>query len=230
MNKDVIRGITGLAILLILYLLIAFLIPFVKTNVFWASFVFTLIAFGVVAAAFHIAFMRNTDAKSRFYGFPIARIGAIYGAVQFAAGLLFMAIGPWVPVWLPVLLYAIALGAAVLGLIGTDTVVEQIQVQDVQLKKNVSFMRGLQSRLNQMAAQCDAPDAAIAVRKLAEELRYSDPVSSNALIDIERDLETAVDELQAAVAHGDTAAIQQQCRRASAVLNERNLLCKLNKA
>ena len=107
--------------------------------------------------------------------------------------------------------------------------VEEIHNQDGKLRKNVALMRALQSKLNQMAAQCDNPDAASAVKKFAEELRYSDPVSSDALAEIERDLNAAVDELQSAVIDGDSAAVKQLCRKASAILSERNRLCKLNK-
>lgn len=229
MKKDTIRGIAALGILLILYILIAFLIPFVKTAVFWVSFLFTLIAFGVVAASIYIAFIRNPEAKSKFYGFPIAKIGVMYGAAQLLAGLTFMALGLWIPVWAAVLVYAILLGAAVIGLISADAVVEEIHNQDGKLRKNVALMRALQSKLNQMAPQCDDPDAASAVKKFAEELRYSDPVSSDALADIERDLNAAVDELQSAVIDGDSAAVKQLCRKASGILAERNRLCKLNK-
>lgn len=229
MKKEHIRIIAALAILLVLYCLVAFLIPFVKTATFWVSFVFTLIAFAVAGVAIYIAFVKNPDAKSKFYGFPIAKIGVVYGIAQLVVGILFMALSRWVPVWVAVLVYAIALGAAVIGLISADAVVSEIQVQDEKLKKDVSLMRSLQSKLNQMASQCDNPDAASAVKKFAEELRYSDPVSSDALAEIERDLSAAVDELQQAVVDGDSTAVKQLCRKASATLTERNRLCKLNK-
>lgn len=230
MKKDTIRAGIGLGVLLLLYILIAFLIPFVKTAVFWVSFVFTLIAFGVVAVSLYMAFVKNPDAKSKFYGFPIAKIGAVYWFVQLILGLLFMALGKWLPVWLAVLVYALLLGAAIIGLISAEVVAEEIHNQDAKLKKDVALMRSLQSKLNQMAAQCDNPDAASAVKKFAEELRYSDPVSSEALADIERDLTAAVEELQSAIVDGDSAATKQLCRKASGILVERNRLCKLNKS
>lgn len=229
MKKDAVRGIAGLAVLLVLYLLTVFLNPFGKTAVFWVSFVFTLIAFAVMGAALYIAFVKNPDAKSKFYGFPIARIGVLYGAVQLALGLLFMALGRWLPAWPAVLVYAVMLGAALIGLISADAVVEEIHIQDAKLKGNVSFMRGLQSKLNQMVTQCGPSDMAKAVRKFADELRYSDPVSGAVLADIENDLSAAVDELQQAVVDGDSAAVSQLCQKASALLAERNRLCKLNK-
>lgn len=228
MKKDTIRWSIGLGVLLVLYILVAFLIPFVHTAVFWVSFLFTLVSFAVVGASMYIAFVKNPDAKSKFYGFPIAKIGAVYGLFQLVAGILFMALAALVPVWVSVLIFAIALGAAVIGLIAAEAVVEQIQVQDVKLKKDVSLMRALQSKANQMAAQCGDSDAAAAVKAFAEELRYSDPVSSDALEEIERDLSAAVDELQAAIVDGDSTTAQL-CRKAAALLAERNRLCKLNK-
>ena len=225
MKKDAVRGVVVLGVLLVLYMLIAFLIPFVHTATFWVSFVFTLIAFGVVAASIYIAFVKNPDAKSRFYGFPIAKIGVIYGAVQLAAGLVLMALAAIVPAWLAVLVFAVALGAAVIGLVSAEAVVSEIHVQDAKLKNNVALMRSLQSKINQIAAQSEDKG----IKALAEEFRYSDPVSSDALAEIERDLAAVVDELQAAVVDGDGDAADKLCRKAAATLAERNRLCKLNK-
>ena len=225
MKKETIRWGIGLGVLLVLYILVAFLIPFVHTATFWVSFVFTLIAFAVVAASMYIAFVKNPDAKSRFYGFPIAKIGAIYGLVQLVAGFIFMALAAYAPVWAAVLVYAIALGAAVIGLISAEAVVSEIHAQDNKLKKDVSLMRSLQSKVNQIAAQSENAD----VKALANEFRYSDPVSNDAIADAEADLAAAVDELQSAYVDGDSEAMAKLCRKASALLAERNRLCKLNK-
>lgn len=225
MKKNTIRVAIGLGVLLVLYILVAFLVPFAHTADFWMSFVFTLIAFGVVAASVYIAFIRKPDAKSRFYGFPIAKIGAIYGVAQLVLGFVFMALGAWIPVWVTVLVFAILLGAAVIGLISAEAVVSEIHVQDDKLKKNVVFMRELQSKVNQMASQSDLPE----VKRFAEEVRYSDPVSGDTLTEIERELSATVDELQSAIVDGDAENIPALARKASASLAERNRLCKLNK-
>ena len=225
MKKNALRTIVVAAVLLVIYHLIAFLVPFVHTGAFWVSYVFGLVAFGVAAASIYIAFIKNPDAKSKFYGFPIARIGVIYGVMQLIASLLFMALAAILPAWIAVLVYALGLGAALIGLISAETVVEQIKEQDIKLKGDTTLMRTLQSKVNQLSSQ--SGDAAI--KALAEEFRYSDPVSSDALAEIERDLASVVDELQAAVIDADQEAAGQLCRKAAAVLAERNRQCKLNK-
>ena len=226
MKKNFTRSAICLGVLLLLYILLAFLIPFPKTAVFWLSFGFTLVAFAVTGWALYTAFLKKPGATSRFYGFPIARIGVIYGGGQLVCGLLFMALGKWIPTWLAVLVYAVMLGAAVIGLMGAETVVDTIHGQDQKLKQDVRFMRELQSKVNQMAAQCSLPE----VKQFCENIRYSDPVSSEALAEIDLDLSAAVDNLQSAIVDGDNIAIRQLAQKADNVLSERNRLCKLNKS
>ena len=140
-----------------------------------------------------------------------------------------MALAVFVPVWIAVLLYVIALGVASIGFISAEAVVEEIRTQDVKLKKDVSLMRGLQTKIHQMTTQCDDAETVKLVKKLAEEFRYSDPVSSDVLTDVENELAVVVEELQTAIVDGDNEVIVRLCRKASAVLTERNRLCKLNK-
>jgi hypothetical protein len=124
-----------------------------------------------------------------------------------------------------ILLFALGMGAALLGLISVEAVVDQIQTQDVKLKKDTSLMRNLQSKVIQLAAQSDNA----AIKALAEEFRFSDPVSNAAISDAEADLAAAVYELQSAFVDGDHNVVAQLCHKASVLLAERNRLCKLNK-
>ena len=225
MKKDTLRAAIVAAVIFVLYNIIAFVIPFVHTGAFWLSYIFTLVSFVVVAVSVYIAFARKDDAKSRFYGFPIARIGVVYGIAQVVVSVVVMALSVLIPWWIPLVVYALGLGAAVIGLIGAEAIVEEIETQDVKLKDNTAMMRALQSKISQLAAQSE--DAAI--QALAEEIRYSDPVSCEQIADAEADLVAVVDQLQAAYIDGEQEAMAQLCRKAMALLAERNRLCKLNK-
>ena len=225
MKKETIRAVAAAVILLILYHLVVFLLPFAKTTVFWISYLFTLVSFGVAALSIYISFIKAPNAMSRFYNFPIARLGVGYCITQSVLGLIAMALGALIPGWVAVLVYAIKLGAALLGLISAETVVETVIAQDAKLKKDVTMLRGLQSKVSQMAAQSDDP----ALKALAEEFRYSDPVSSEDIAEAEAVLSAIIDVLQGAFVDGDNAAVAQLCRKASAALAERNRLCKLSK-
>ena len=224
MKKNTVRTAVVWLILLAVYHVIVFAVPFTHNGAFWLSYVFALAAFAVLGAATYLGEIKGEGVKSKFYGFPILRLGAVYFAVQIVLSLIVMAVAV-VKIWVALVVYVILLGAAAIGLIAADAMREEIQRQDVKLKKDVSFMRNLQSKVCQMATQCDAPE----LKRFAEDIRYSDPVSSDALGDIEQELAAAVEELQAAVVDGDGESVAQLCRKASAVLSERNRLCKLGK-
>lgn len=149
MKKDTIRAIVVAVIALAIYNLVAFVVPFAHTAAFWISYGFTMASFVVVTASIYIAFIKNPDAKSRFYGFPIARIGVLYGGAQLIVSLIVMALAKWTPWWIPTLVYAIGLGATIIGLVSAEAVVDEIQTQDVKLKDNTVMMR---------AAVQDQPD------------------------------------------------------------------------
>lgn len=229
MSKNKVRMIIAIAVPVVLYHLLVFLIPFSKTTVFWISYVFTLASMAIMVASFNIAFRKGDDIKSKFYGFPIARIGFFYGVIQMAISLGAMALGILIPWWVILLVYAILMGGALLGLVGADIVRDEIEEQDARLKKAVSAMRTIQSKVNQLPAQCEDETVAAALKRFVEDVRYSDPVSNEALAEIEAKLSEVVDQLQQAVASDNAELILQLCKKATAVLMERNRLCKLNK-
>ena len=229
MKKGSIRAVTALLVLLVLYLIVTFVAPFYHGPVFWCTFGFSLLAFALAGISAYLGFVKQPDAKSKFYGFPILRIGAIYLVAHLVLGLIFTLAGRWISIWIPVILYAVGAGIAALGLISADAVVGQIRRMDDKMKKNVTMMRSLQSKVNQLPAQCEDAEAADLLKAFCEEIRFSDPVSSEAIQDAEWDLSAVVDELQQAVVDGDADAIKVLCKRGRTALAERNRLCKLNK-
>ena len=228
-KKNMTRSIVILAIVLVAYCILVFAIPFVRGGVFWLSFVFTLIALCSQVYVLKTSFAHGESARSKFYGFPIARIGLIYLAVQLIAGFVCMAVGLILPVWVALLVFVIILAAAAIGLITTEGIRDEAERQDEVLKKNVSNMRTLQSKAAAIAAQCEDADTKKALAALADKFRFSDPVSSDATAEAEESLAALTDELQAAVLDRDTEAAVSLAGKLEAALAERNRLCRLNK-
>lgn len=232
MTKNKLRMIIAMSVVLVLYHLLAFLIPFPKTTVFWISYGFTLGSIAIMVVSLARAFRNGDDIQSKFYGFPIARIGVLYSGFQIVLGLAVMALGfmlkeiPWWPV---LLVYAVLMGAALLGLIGADIVRDEIENQEEKLDQKVSAMRTIQSKVSQLTLLCEDEEIASEVKKFAEEVRYSDPVSCEALDEIEEDLAAIVHDLHQAILDEDSTAARKLCKTATSVLLERNRLCKLNK-
>lgn len=227
MTKNRIRFYISLAAVLVAFCVIALVVPFVRSACFWLSFAFGVLAIGVQLYTMPRA-MRG-KLRSKFYGFPILRISFIYLAAQLVLSLLFMALAKLVPVWVPTVLYLVLLCAALIGFVGADSVRDEVVRQDDRTKQQVSVMRAFQSQVANLSINCDESCKA-ELDKLADEFRYSDPVSSDAITDAEDELRCCIDELQRAVAENQSEDISRLCRKTSLVLAERNRLCKLNKA
>lgn len=228
MAKNKTRFFIVLAILFAVFTVIAIALPLAKTATFWLSYIFAVIALAVQIYAYPKAFA-GESVKSKFYGFPIARITTVYLIAQLALSLIFMLAAKWVPAWIPVILFAVLLGAAAIGFITAEGMRDEVERQDVVHKADVGTMRALQSKARAIAAQCEGDEARKALARLSDDLSYSDPVSSPAIADAETELAACIDNLQQAVVDGSEEEILTLCRKAAAALAERNRLCKLNK-
>ena len=228
LGKNAIRFLVVIGILFVLFNVIAFAVPFVKSSVYWVAYMFGVIAILVQIPVMKIAFGNANNVRSRFYGFPVARIGVIYSVVQVALSLLFMGISGLVPIWIPIVLFIFILGLSSIGLIATDATRDEIEKQDKEIVKDVTFMRNIQSKMNTLVSQCKDEEVKKVVANLAEEIKYSDPVSSESIRDIERELNYSIEDLQRAIVDNDENAVEL-CQKATDILIERNRLCKLNK-
>lgn len=229
MTKNEKRVCVVLAIILVVFAVISLAVPFVKGGVFWLSFVFGIIAIAVQLYVLKTAFGKDESPISKFYGFPIAKIGFVYMVAQLLLSLVFMAIGFMCPIWIPVIVYVALLGGASIGFIAADVTRDEIERQDVVLKADTECMQTLRSIVYPLSGQIEDAECSELLKKMAEEFKYSDPVSSDSIKDIEKELTTLVEELQKAVVDGDIEAIRLFSHKISVTLTERNRLCKLNK-
>ena len=229
MSKSKVRVVTVIAVLLVVFSVIVFVLPFEKNSVFWLSYLFGILAIVVQLYILKISFGKEKSVKSKFYGFPIAQVGIVYLAVQIAASILFICLASYVPIQIPVILYVVLLAAVVLGFVATDAVRDEIERQDKQLAKNVSCMQELRSKATSLPALCEDVETKKLLMDLSDKFKYSDPVSSPAVEETEKEIAVIMSELQSAVVENDTACIKSLCQKASMSLDERNRICKLNK-
>ena len=87
----------------------------------------------------------------------------------------------------------------------------------------------LQSKAAAIAGACDDAETKTYLAKLAEDFRYSDPMSCDATSAQELQLSVLLDELQTAVAAGDFAAARKTILQTQTALQSRNELCKRSK-
>ena len=228
-DRNQIREWLVIAIAFVVFSVIAFAAPFVRNTVFWLSYAFTAVAILAQVVVFQKAFHEGESVTSKFFGFPIARIGVIWVAAQTVLALVLMALAAHIAAWIAAVLYVVIMGAALVGLIGADAAREQVERVETAQKADVQLMRRLQAQAKAMAAGCG--DAAVKkqLQELSDELRFSDPVSKASLMEIEEQLEAELESLQNALGGENYAEAGKVIAKARRTLAKRNMLCRDSK-
>lgn len=229
MSKNGLRGYIVVAILLAVFSTIAFAAPFCMTATFWIAYVSGLIAILLQIYFFSISFSKGKGVKSKFYGFPIARIGLAYLVAQMVLSIIEMIFADDIPAWVAIIINVVVLGIVAIGCIGAEIARDEVVRQDVQVKKNVANMQALQALSAGLPNQCSDESLKKDLQKLADEFKYSDPVSSAATEAMEADLGAQLQQLKNALNNGDYETARSFCGQLLNGLSERNRACKLGK-
>ena len=227
--KNSTRSLIVIAIALVVFSVIAFAIPFAHTTAFWVAYGFGALAILFQLYIFKVSFAGDGDTKSRFYGFPIARLGVYYLVAQLIVSVIEMALSKVIPTGVTVAVNVLLLALAVVGCITVDAMRDEIIRQDAALKKNVGNMRELQSLSSALVGQCGDEALKPMLQKLADEFRYSDPVSSEKTQELEEDMKVQLGDIQQALVEGDSDGAKKLCGKLMGSLAERNRVCSVSK-
>ena len=197
MKKNKGMAYTVLSIAFVLFNVIAFVVPTAKTATFWIAYVFTAVAFASQITIWKFAFKGADTLKSKFLGIPLISVGITYLIVQIIAFAVFMAM-PLTASWIAIVVCALILGISAICLIGTETGREELGRVEKKVEKKVFYINSLQIDVEMLASAETDTNTKAALTKLAEKIRFSDPMSNEVLADLEAEITTKVKELKAA--------------------------------
>lgn len=218
MKKNKGRAYAVLAIAFVLLNVIAFAVPTAKTATYWVAYVFTAVAFALQIGIWNFAFKGTDTLKSKFLGISLISVGITYLFVQIIAFAVFMAL-PLTASWIAIVVCALILGISVICLIGTETGREEINRVEEKVEKKVFYIKSLQVDIEMLASAETDVDIKSALTKLAEKIRFSDPMSNEALVDLEAKITAKVEELKTAEDKAEIITVLDS------LLTERNKKC-----
>ena len=184
-----------LAIAFVLFNVVAFAVPTVKTATFWVAYVFTAVAFTSQIAVWKFAFKGADTLKSKFLGIPLISVGITHLIVQIIAFAIFMVL-PLTASWIAIVVCALILGISAICLIGTETGREEINRVEEKVEKKVFYIKLLQVDVEMLASAETDTGTKTPLTKLAEKIRFSDPMSNEVLADLEEEISAKVKELK----------------------------------
>ena len=204
----------------------AFVIPFNRTATYWIGYGFTMVAILVSFAVSFYAF--RGDLKSKFYGFPLVYLAWGYLALQTILGLLFMALS-MLPYQVSLIISVLLLGAYLIGMMATDITQEYAESVEKKVKEKTFFVKYLQLDIAEILSGVTNEGVASAIRELADDIKYSDPMSAEQLSDIEARISEKMSVLRDSVNEDNNEEAISQALSIRKLIAQRNQRCKLLK-
>lgn len=215
-------GYVILGILLLLFSVIAFMIPTEKTGAFWIAYIFTVIAIVAQIAIWKNTLGKESKLKSKFLGLPVVHIGVVYLLTQIVVFAIFAAV-PALPTWSAIVACTVISGFSVIFMISGEVSRGEIERVEANVQKKVFFIKELQADVELLIEQEKDAEIKNALQLLAEKIRFSDPMSDDTLSKIEGTILAKVSELKSS---SDKMPIIQEL---NLLFTERNNKCRILK-
>lgn len=227
MKKRTLLAVIGVISFVVYNLLVFTIGGFVgHTAVFWLSYAFVILGFGVVAASFWLLGESGMEMKDWLFGLPVVRHCVHYCVAEILVSVLLMIFERAADIRFAVAVQIILL--AIYLVFAIACYISKMAVSEVHEKvaAKTQYLQLLRADAELNVVKCMDPETKAACQKLAEEIRYSDPVSHASLQELEQKLQETVRAIGGALEQSNNALAQHLCQQASLQLAERNLKTK----
>ena len=190
---------------------------------FWAGYVFITLAFiGQLICAF-IA-LKEENKQKFFYKLPLIRLSYTGLVLTIIFGSVCMAI-PDLPNWVGIICLII-LAFNAIAVVKASAAGEVVANIDEKVKAQTSFIKNLTVDTEGILARAKSEPVKAECKKVYEAVRYSDPMSSEALSVIEAKITVKVDEFASAVGADDAEKAKEIADEIIILVGDRNKKCK----
>lgn len=191
---------------------------------FWISFAFVMISFLLLAIGGAVLGSRGLSLKDWLFGLPLVKHSAAYIAFELVISTVFIVLGyhtkvKWGLVFAP---QFIALGVYLVFAISCLLAKQTIDDVQTKVSDKTTFIRLLKVDADMLVERAASADAKKVFSDFSEAVEYSDPMSSEALFELEKDISLAVAQAGEKLSAGDEASAIALCKKASLLLSERN--------
>lgn len=207
-------------ILFAAYNLAVFLIFNGKTGVFWVSYGFMAAAFIFQMVSMVLSF-KDISIETAFFGIPLVSLSIYYLLAELFCSLVFM-IFQGAGVKIALLVQALLLAA--FAVIAIVSLMSRDAVQDIgkTISENVNFIRSIQVDIEMLMAGCGDAELKASLKKLAETVRYSDPMTNDTVANVESRIMQRLTEIKEYFEVGQYGDANKVCSEMELLFLERN--------
>ena len=190
---------------------------------FWPGYIcITLTYLGQLACTWR--FLRAGSAERLFLNIPVLRLGYAALVISVIVGALSMAI-PDLPYWVGLIVCVLVLAAYAAAIVKAKAAADIVEETGARVKQQTQFIRLLTIEAEGLMLRAQSDAAKAEAKRDNEAIRYSDPVSSEALADIEAQIRQSFTDF-AVMVGTPNADIQSKADELSSLLRIRNSQCK----
>lgn len=220
------------AILLAVFNVICFVTPGEAAGMskfggaFWVGYIFITIAFIGQLVCAYMAF-KAENPKKLFYNLPLVTVSYTGLILTIVFGALCMAI-PNLPNWVGIIVCLLVLAFNAIAVIKAKAASDVVENIDNKVKAQTLFIKSLTVDADSLLAHATTPAAKDACKKVFEAVRYSDPMSNDALAGVESQITLKFNEFSNAVTIG-AENVSTLADELVVLIGDRNKKCKLLK-
>lgn len=228
MNKNFLHAKLLYALVFVMFNIIIFLLFGFSnhTSTFWLTYAITINAFNMVAVAIFKLFDTGTNFKNVIWGFSSIHLSYTYLAAQTVIAFVFM-FNESFSYKICLIPQLILFTLFVIGVVSAYSASEHSIKDQEKTKKDISNMKEL--LVDILDISNNAADSSLKnnINKLVDKIKYSDPVSSDETLALENTIKNKISKLKANLNEKDAAIVL--CEEISNLIDNRNMICKMNK-
>lgn len=220
------------ALVLVLFNVIAFVSFGVDntdkfTTSFWIGYTFIMVTLIGQLVCGYIAFKDNTPQKT-FYNLSIVMVSYSGLIASFIAGGLCMFL-PVVPYWIGIIICTILLAVNAISVIGAKVAADEVVRIHEKIKVQTLFITSLTADAEVLMSKASSVEVKNECSKVYEAIRYSDPMSNDALAGVESEITIKFADFAAAVNDDNLDNVKTLAKEVMVLVEARNKKCGLLK-
>ena len=215
------------AILFVLFNAITFIIPTVKAPSFWIAYVLIGLSFIGQLICAYFAF-KEDDNKKFFYNVSLITVSYSSTIVSVIIGIICTVI-PFVPAWVGAVVCLIILTFSAVSILKAKAAIDIVSGIDEKVKAKTLFIKSLTVDAETLMTKAKSDSVKTELKKVYEAIRYSDPMSNEALSSVESQITLKFDTLSKAVEADDVETVKASTEEMLILVNDRNKKCRLLK-
>lgn len=233
MNKNFKYYLSGWAILLVLFNVIVFVAPSEIAGMnklggaFWSGYIFIIFAFFGQLVCAYVA-LKAENLKKLFYNIPLVSVSWTGLVLTLIFGTLCMVI-PNLPNWVGIILCFIVLGFTAISVVKAKLAADLVESVDDKIEAQTFFIKSLTIDAESLIARAKNDNIKAECKKVYEAIRYSDPMSNDALSSVESEITIKFAKFSDAVAEDNKENVTEFASEIIILLGDRNKKCKLLK-